>query len=456
MDKNNLQVDGFDLMTADEAFASSPELKRTLEEGAKVLDNFRPLAEDLFSAYYKMAPELTEQCPPGTELNRTQLEKCMEAAQFEELRQHTILDDFGSTVALKTTLDEVVKRLQNDKELQEARNKQNEINKDQEQGNEPTPEQLAELQRAIDQSQGAIRRAVTAGLKQATQQAEENSQLVEGFGWGSEDGEFKRLPFEAKKELLEKARALKSKAELIGRYRNIARSTRKSKLDYQRVELHGVTLGNDLQRLMPQELVGLGHPVLKRDLLRRVIEGQAMQYHLEHKDNVGRGPILIAQDDSGSMSSHFEGYARSDHARAATFGLLEIAKHEKRHFGWCVFSSGPRGMVTGEILDGKVTPEETLNILSTHLGGGTDFVPPLTWAMEKINDSKFDKADLVLITDGECDISPEFAKKLTDFKQLRGLRVWVVSLGYRAHFPWADGVWSDMSSESIQQLFQGV
>jgi uncharacterized protein with von Willebrand factor type A (vWA) domain len=44
------------------------------------------------------------------------------------------------------------------------------------------------------------------------------------------------------------------------------------------MERSGVTLGNDIERLLPMELGLYTHPVTKNDFLRRFVEGQTMMY----------------------------------------------------------------------------------------------------------------------------------------------------------------------------------
>ena len=44
------------------------------------------------------------------------------------------------------------------------------------------------------------------------------------------------------------------------------------------MERSGVTLGNDIERLLPMELGLYMHPITKNDFLRRFVEGQTMMY----------------------------------------------------------------------------------------------------------------------------------------------------------------------------------
>jgi uncharacterized protein with von Willebrand factor type A (vWA) domain len=49
-------------------------------------------------------------------------------------------------------------------------------------------------------------------------------------------------------------------------------------------------------------------------------------------------------------------------------------------------------------------------------GGGTDFQAPIDAAVELIEDKQLKRGDIVVITDGECQVSPEW---LGEFNQRR-------------------------------------
>jgi uncharacterized protein with von Willebrand factor type A (vWA) domain len=58
-------------------------------------------------------------------------------------------------------------------------------------------------------------------------------------------------------------------------------------------EVHGITLGGDLARLLPSELVALRRPRLRLHLLARLLERRALTYSMQEKEPQSRGPIVV-------------------------------------------------------------------------------------------------------------------------------------------------------------------
>ncbi len=60
-----------------------------------------------------------------------------------------------------------------------------------------------------------------------------------------------------------------------------------------------------------------------------------------------------------------------------------------------------------------VGSKDLLRFLSKGFGGGTDFKTPLKRAVVIIeNETVFENADVLMITDGYCDIGSDFQEKL--------------------------------------------
>jgi uncharacterized protein with von Willebrand factor type A (vWA) domain len=59
-------------------------------------------------------------------------------------------------------------------------------------------------------------------------------------------------------------------------------------------------------------------------------------------------------------------------------------------------------------------------------GGGTDFERPLARALELIEHKKLKRGDIVIITDGESQVSPEFLSHLRARKAELGFSIFAV------------------------------
>ena len=473
MELNNVRLDALDEIMLQQMQKEYPAIDRAVKNGEERLRAFEPLAQDVVGSLYKVTPELTAETPRGTELNRREVEAMHESSIYREMHENTMLDNLATAIAADGILSEMTERLAT-KEMQEAARQQDELQELQERLDElreidiskgdPLPEavkQIEEAQAKVEAAQqtmqqtvesiaGASRRAMQAGLDKGNKELEKAQELADQLGWSLfGDGEMSRTSLENKLSLLKRAQKLKDKARLIGRMRQIAASTRKTTLEYERVELHGIECGDDLNHLLQSELVMYDDPETCDEFLRRYVEKQSLQYELNHKEKTGRGPIICLIDESGSMCG-----TRDDYAKASAFGLAEVARTESRDFAWCRFS-GSGSMHTDEAKGGKMTIEQQEALLTTFLGGGTDYEGPLNWATTKINESKYEKADIVLITDGDCQISSKFAAHIAKIRDEKHFRVWIIYVdkgmdGGKLH-PWADGHWSDLFDPEVQK-----
>jgi uncharacterized protein with von Willebrand factor type A (vWA) domain len=59
-------------------------------------------------------------------------------------------------------------------------------------------------------------------------------------------------------------------------------------------------------------------------------------------------------------------------------------------------------------------------------GGGTDFQRPLDAALECLRQARFKKGDIVFITDGECQVSPEWAEQFRREKERLGFSLFSI------------------------------
>ena len=185
---------------------------------------------------------------------------------------------------------------------------------------------------------------------------------------------------------------MKEIADWAGRFKQIARKKQKSKHSNS-MERSGVTLGNDIERLLPMEL-GLytTHSIMKNDFLRRFVEGQTMQFEQIWHEVLGKGPIVLCLDQSGSM------HKLDPQSKGYTLALMSIARKQRRGFCLILFSTRTQLF---KFERGKIKSSDMINFAQTFLVEGTNFALPLNKAMKVINESRFKLADVVFVTDGE-------------------------------------------------------
>ena len=452
LSRNSVRNDAFDRVAYEEILYQSKELQNLSTQGVQALNTFSEMAEDVFFSLYKVKPELTPLNELATEylLNHELMSKLMESQSYQELREYTQLDELGAGLGSKALLENLLKELEQDGDLKEVSNKINDAIKQQ------VAMPANEVQHILSGIQSTLRQVVEFATDKAVSEVEEVENII--TSWGLNQGEFERLPYDKKLELLQVLRGqqkFRDMTKFVGRMRNLATGSRKSKLEH-RIELHSITQGADLNHVLPQELLALRRPALKLDFYRRMMEKQLLQYDLNHREYMGHGPIIVLIDTSSSMRG-----GREVWSKGMALGLAEIAEKERRAFSYALFASSRADLITDDFQIGQRSPEKLINLASAFIGGGTDFEQPLRWAIGKLQDSKFNKADIVMITDGECAIGNEFLKEMQKVQEEKQFRIYSILIGgnQRELKRWSDEVWNltDLLDETIaKELFQKI
>jgi uncharacterized protein with von Willebrand factor type A (vWA) domain len=209
-------------------------------------------------------------------------------------------------------------------------------------------------------------------------------------------------------------------------------------------EVHGLTLSDDISRMIPAEAVTLGHPVLKYLWHARRIEHALLTYRVQGvmaervssesdviteverpipKPKSERGPIIVCLDTSGSMQG-----APEIVAKAVVLEALRVAHAEKRACFLYSFS-GPSSVAELEL---KLTDEGVaglLDFLACSFHGGTDVAEPLQRAVRRLHESAWQRADVVLVSDGEFPVPAETSALIRSAGKELGLRTHGILVG---------------------------
>lgn len=213
------------------------------------------------------------------------------------------------------------------------------------------------------------------------------------------------------------------------------------------METRGVSRSDSISRMLPQEAAYLGHPVLKglwqakraeHALLSYAVEGTeltAVEEECEElsevqragkKRNEERGPMIICLDTSGSMRGTPENIAK-----ALVLECLSVSAQEKR--GCYVYLFGSRNEVKElELSPNEQGLERLISFLSMSFGGGTDVEGPLQMALEKCKQTQWERADILLVTDGEFACPDNLISKIKRRKKSHALQVHGVLIGDRS------------------------
>lgn len=214
--------------------------------------------------------------------------------------------------------------------------------------------------------------------------------------------------------------------QIAGRMQRIAERVRVQRTDDVPEEVVDVERGGDLGRILPSELVGLRHPALRRLALKGLAERSMLQYKLTGTERLGRGPIAVLLDVSDSMARPLCGLRRIDWAAAVGVAAIRSAVLQRRPVSLAAFNGGIARSWVVPAGDTKAAAAAVVEVACIQAGGGTRFDSAISWALDA--GAERDRADLVLVTDGEDDVSKSVATRLADAKS-RGLRLWGVLAG---------------------------
>ncbi|MEU6338853.1 VWA domain-containing protein [Streptomyces cellulosae] len=282
---------------------------------------------------------------------------------------------------------------------------------------------------AVPGIRSAARNAASAAAEAVRQEAA----LMRA--WGVDAGETERMPFEERARLAERLRSgrLARWAELIGRFREMAAGERARKVEQATGELVGVTLGDDLSRVIPSELAVLGVPELRAVFAARYAAGELMLYDSRGEQGTGKGAVIACVDTSHSMYAEGPGgVTREAWSKACALALLDQARHAGRDFVGILFSAADKLQVFRFPGDRPAPVSDVLDFAETFLGGGTDFQRPLGTAA-KILEEEFDTAsrargDIVLITDDACEVSENWTRLWNEIKRRLDFRLFGVAI----------------------------
>jgi uncharacterized protein with von Willebrand factor type A (vWA) domain len=427
----------------------------------------RELFGELYGLGTKAIPE--EERAAGTEWIGEVLDQAAQLPEWVELKARSEGDPWrcglgtnSAVKALEGALNEALDQLP-EEDPQELQQKADEMEQELEDFCEAkdkawkdpsnTPEQCEEMERkAVDmgaevaqaqvqadvakaEAQGAakalqeggngaeLRKALRAAADEAHEEMDQMDGAMAGLGHGFGSGALAsaKAPSEQVAEALRRNPKLRRIAEIAGRIRLSAKRQQASKCDFGREEICDVEQGNDVQRLLPSEMVMLTDPELEPLVMRRLVERQALQYKLRGTEKAERGPIVVMVDGSGSMAG-----ARNEWAMGVALAMLEVAAMQRRAFALVHFDTtvkahyvvpNPRAL----------TLDKLVEMVCFFSNGGTNIQVALEWVREHLleKEQALKGADILLVTDGQ---SGDFGPAVRDLHKTKGAATYGIAI----------------------------
>jgi uncharacterized protein with von Willebrand factor type A (vWA) domain len=106
-------------------------------------------------------------------------------------------------------------------------------------------------------------------------------------------------------------------------------------------------------------------------------------------------------------------------SKAVMLALLSIARLQNRDLAVIHFS-GPDDLRVDRFPKGQATPAKVIACASFFFNGGMVFEPWMKKALELVDESRFEKADVICVSDGISDDSPEAQAECTWGRAGRG------------------------------------
>lgn len=475
MTHNSIERYDIDIEIYQDIVDQSPVIQQTLEDGEKVLKTFKYLQQDLFLSLYKYNAIMVDENKvyPSTRMNRKILAEIFDTDEFITLRKSCRLDVFNAALGaevlgrkalemLQKTLDDIANQegqdqlqqqmeeidqlLEQEENLDQLLDENDELDQmieemrqQEAQGMPGASQQIAEMQAQQNANEMSLQqgKAMANRIAQQCDQlinvndsiVEQNAQTmtkampdltkdineVSGFSnaWGLGSGSTARVPFNTKKEAIQKLRGnnkLLKITDLLGKMKDTAIDEQKKKSKHGAVEIKSVTVGDKIENTLPSERMNMVNDVTRKDFMRRMTEHSLLTYQKESTKNKNKGPIIVCVDTSGSMD-----YGnREIWSKALAVSVLEIAQMQKRDYACIIYSSHADKPII--IKKGEISPDKVIDVATRFHDGGTDFESPLNEALKLIQDSTFKEADILFISDGDCYLSDSYVKK---FKQIK-------------------------------------
>lgn len=183
-------------------------------------------------------------------------------------------------------------------------------------------------------------------------------------------------------------------------------------------EVYGIKKGDDISRILSSELAYLCDEdmeylfyikLYEKGLLNYSLSGMEEKVEKEEK-KASKGPIIVALDTSGSM------FGKSlIKSKALLLSIFKTLQKEKRKLYILLF--GDMKQIKERDFEYSDNVEEIISFINSGFGGGTNFDTPLKRGIEILKNSpKYEKADILMITDGECEASKDMKLKIKEEK----------------------------------------
>jgi uncharacterized protein with von Willebrand factor type A (vWA) domain len=278
----------------------------------------------------------------------------------------------------------------------------------------------------------AIADSLTAAIRESMLSVRTFLLSMNAFGWGEGMGMLNIPGNAAAKEALalrlSQDDRLRAIAEAAGRFQAIAalrQGAKRSK--HIPDEISDTSLGNNLSRLVPSEWVRVAVEELRSLFLKDYADESLAQTEFDGAVDEGQqGPIVICLDKSDSMT--WDGGKKEIDSTALMLALVSIAQEQGRKCRVILFDDPVR--YVKDLDPNTASHADRIDLADRQYAGGTNFMAPLSKALEAIEGSSdLRDADVIFITDGEAEVTGSFSRTWREAQTRLGFKVFTLIVG---------------------------
>lgn len=452
------------------ALEDSNSIKNKIYKNEETTPFFNQLSKDLFNSLYKVSPEVyhKENVYSSLNIENDILKEITNNEKFEEIRENTSGDMFGSTLALglfqdkakliieewekenKETMDKINDAIRKQNELDDLMEQLEDIDDldENESFAKTLQKNIKELKKDIEAANelidsdlqspsgiGDLCNNLKGSLNSVGSRVKSSSDAMDNLGLSTKGGRgecknacYSTTKFEDKIKIVDSLSESSIFRETINNLGRIKESLGKIN---KKPSKHGQIIcdignGNNIKRVLSTEKVKLFDNELENDFYKRYSEKTLLEYKTVGFEDV-KGPIVVCLDLSGSMS--FGGQPNESWAKAVAIATLQLAVKQKRNYRCILFSDYIIDII--DVDKGEMDVDKMTKIMNTKPGGGTSFKEPLQVALQSIEESKFKKADILFLTDGSpYNMLPsDFKSRFIATKKNKGFKVQSILIG---------------------------
>jgi len=407
---------------------------RAESDGRARYEAFPDWAAEMFHYFHADTPDRMETPAPGSDVFQRFDAAMQDVPEVTDLRAQTVGNDTWAGVVTTSMIDDLLKNVAApDAQVEDVREDaatadylERLLADADHRGDE---EECEAIEDALDEMYGEmekkgaaaseeadlldmtnVRQALRNAAANASEQIAQMQAMIDSYGVGLDKHSGRKAQMEAGRKLSKLVgdnERLRKIAELAGRLRRIASEQQRRKPRFGAGERVGRKFSNDLGNLCFRELV-YGAPGMRHVFAAKYAESNLACNEKADKQKDHKGPIVMCLDSSGSMMA-----GDADvWAAAVCLAFMQVAKEQDRGFAIVHFGSS---VLRVDKFPGKdaMTPEAITDAVNFFAAdGGTNFMRSLDCAVDVIREQgEFKQADIVMVTDGRCSISPQWKIK---------------------------------------------